>query len=156
MTDTIKAPIAAKHPVSDIRHGIKRVDDYAWLRAGNWREVMHDPRLLDKEIRSYLEAENSYCAVKMADTETLQEELFAEMKGRIKQDDSSVPAPDGPYAYASKYVTGAQHPMLVRCNRDGTDETVILDGNVEAKGKAFFQLGGAAHSPDHAMLAWSS
>ena len=156
MTDTIKAPIAAKHPVSDIRHGIKRVDDYAWLRAGNWREVMQDPQLLDKEIRSYLEAENSYCAGQMADTKTLQEELFAEMKGRIKQDDSSVPAPDGPYAYASKYVTGAQHPMLVRCNRDGTNETVMLDGNVEAKGKAFFQLGGAAHSPDHAMLAWSS
>ena len=78
-------------------HGIERVDDYAWLRASNWQTVMRDPSVLDPEIRNHLEAENTYTSSVMADTEALQERLFAEMKGRIKEDDESVPAPDGAF-----------------------------------------------------------
>src|SRR6266404_2021898 len=97
------APRAQRRPEVSTRHGITLTDDYAWLRAENWRDVMRDPGALDAEIRSHLDAENAYAKAALAHTEPLQEALFAEMKGRIKQDDSSVPSPDGPYAYAVRY-----------------------------------------------------
>ena len=151
----LSPPVAAKHPVAVTRHGHTRVDDYAWLRAENWQEVMRDPSALAPEIRAYLEAENAYFAAQMADTEDLQERLFQEMRGRIKEDDSTVPAPDGPWAYATRYVEDGQHPLFVREKREGGGEQVLLDGNGLAEGHAYFKLGGAYHSPDHRRLAWS-
>ncbi|MDA4635730.1 hypothetical protein NZA98_32390, partial [Escherichia coli] len=100
---------SAKHPVSDTRHGITRVDNYAWMRADNWQDVFKDPSVLDPAIRSHLEAENAYQTALMADTKALQSTLFDEMKGRIKEDDSSVPSKDGPFAYGTSYKTGGQH-----------------------------------------------
>ncbi len=91
----MKPPVAEKRPVTDVRHGIARTDDYAWLRADNWREVMRDPSVLAPDIRAYLEAENDYAEAAMADVEGLRLALFEEMRGRIKEDDSSVPTPDG-------------------------------------------------------------
>src|SRR5262245_24686140 len=99
-------PRALRRPSVSRHHGIERIDDYAWLRADNWQAVMRDPALLDPEIRTYLDAENAYSKAMLADTEPLQAKLFAEMKGRIKEDDSSVPSPDGPFAYYSRYVVG--------------------------------------------------
>ncbi|MBI4723458.1 MAG: S9 family peptidase, partial [Rhodomicrobium sp.] len=148
-------PVAEKRPVRDVRHGLERVDNYAWLRAPNWQEVMHDPAALGDSIRAYLEAENSYTAAAMTDTETLQAALFKEMKGRIKEDDSTVPAPDGPYAYFTSYVTGGQHPRLCREPRAGGEATLLLDGDAMAAGKAFFSLGAAAWSYDHNLLAYA-
>ena len=94
----VEAPRPEKKPVDDVHHGIRRVDDYAWLRADNWQEVFRDPSLLAPEIRAHLDAENAYQAALMADTADLRKVLFAEMKGRIKEDDSSVPMKDGPFA----------------------------------------------------------
>jgi oligopeptidase B len=151
-------PRAARRPVSAVNHGVEIFDDYAWLRADNWQEVMRDPGVLDGEIRAYLEAENAYTAVSLADTDALQERLFAEMKGRIKEDDSSVPSPDGPYEYASSFITGGQYPRLMRRPRgstSGADEAILLDGNREAADKPYWQLGGATHSPDHRYLAYA-
>ena len=150
-----KPPIAERHPVTSTHHGITCTDDYAWLRADNWQEVMQRPDALPSDIRAYLEAENAYTDAMLANTKALQDKLFAEMKGRIKEDDSSVPSPDGRYAYGIKYVTGGQQPLLIRTSRDGKDETVLIDGNAEAEGKAYFRLGGSAHSPDHRLIAWS-
>ena len=84
-------PCAARRPVTSTHHGIARVDDYAWLRAANWQAVIRDPTLLDEKIRAYLETENAYSKAILADTEALQAALFAEMKGRIKEDDSQPP-----------------------------------------------------------------
>ncbi|SHE63801.1 oligopeptidase B [Kaistia soli DSM 19436] len=148
-------PIAAKHPVALEAHGITRQDDYAWLRADNWQEVMRDPSTLAPEIRAHLEAENAYTKAEMADTEALQAALFKEMRARIKEDDSSVPAPDGPYAYASRYLEGAEQPRIVRTAREGGPETVLLDVDAMAKGHAYYEIGGADHSPDHALIAWA-
>ena len=92
---TVRAPAAPKKPVTMTVHGIERTDEYAWLRAENWQAVFRDTTLLDPEIRTQLEAENAYQQALMAVTGDLQKTLFAEMKGRIKEDDSSVPAPDG-------------------------------------------------------------
>src|SRR5688572_12868525 len=112
--NAVVAPMAARRPVVTTRHGVELVDDYAWLRAANWQDVMRDPALLDPEIRAHLDAENAHTAAQLADTRDLQEVLFAEMKGRIKEDDSSVPSPDGPFEYYASYVIGGQYPLLAR------------------------------------------
>ena len=151
----MKPPVAEKRPVTDTRHGIPRSDDYAWLRADNWREVMHDPSLLAPDIRAYLEAENDYAEAAMADVEDLRLTLFGEMRGRIKEDDSSVPAPDGEYAYAIRFEEGGEHPMVVRGRRDGNDEKVLLDANAMSQGLAYFRLGDFGHSRDHRLMAYS-
>src|SRR4051812_14968840 len=110
----ILPPRADKRARSQSWHGIVRQDDYAWLRADNWQEVMHDPDKLPADIRAHLEAENAYTEAELADTKALQEILFAEMKARVKEEDSSVPAPDGPYAYYSRYVLGGEQPLFCR------------------------------------------
>jgi oligopeptidase B len=148
-------PVAEIRPAKDLHHGIERVDNYAWLRAANWQEVMRNPAALGTDIRTYLEAENAYTANAMAGTEALQETLFKEMKGRIKEDDSTVPAPDGAYAYFRSYVIGGQHPRIERQRRAGGEATVLLDGDAMAAGKAFFSLGGYAWSYNHRFLAYA-
>ena len=114
-------PRAEQRPLERTLHDVRLVDEYAWLKAENWREVMRDPFQLDPAIRAYLQAENDYCERALADTKSLQDTLFAEMKGRIKEDDSSVPQPDGPYAYYARYRQGGQHPLLCRQPRDSAD-----------------------------------
>jgi oligopeptidase B len=149
-------PRADKRPVASTRHGVTFTDDYAWLKAPNWQTVMRDPGALDPAIRAYLEAENAHAEAVMAGTRALQDALFAEMKGRIKEDDASVPAPDGPYAYFRRYREGGQHPLVCRAPRGGGADEVLLDGDALAAGKGFFQLGGIAHAPDHRRLMWSA
>jgi oligopeptidase B len=126
------------------------------MRAENWQEVFRDPSTLDPAIRAHLEAENSYQERLMADTVELRKILFAEMKGRIREDDSSVPMKDGPYAYGSSYRLGGQHPRYFRKALEGTTaEEILLDGDREAEGRAYFQLGGIDHSSDHKRLLWA-
>ncbi|MEP3233421.1 MAG: S9 family peptidase [Hyphomicrobiales bacterium] len=148
-------PKAEKRPVTLSNHGIERTDDYAWLRADNWQEVMRDPSVLADDIRGYLEAENDYTNAYFEDTTALQETLFEEMKARIKEDDSSVPSKDGDYAYSMRYVTGGQQPHFLRTALDGSNEQVLLDGDALAEGKAYFRLGGLGHSDDHKLGIWS-
>lgn len=152
----VQAPAAARRPKNIHVHGLDITDDYAWLRADNWQEVMRDPATLDPEIRAHLDAENAHAAAMTAGTEALQARLFEEMKARIKQDDSSVPAKDGPWAYAVRWVTGGQHPLHVRTPRDGGAEEILLDGDARAAGKAYFRLSGVAHSPDHRRIAFGA
>jgi oligopeptidase B len=149
-------PCAEKRPVTARRHGVTLTDEYAWLKAPNWQAVMRDPSVLDPAIRAYLEAENAHADAALGRTRALQDELFAEMKGRIKEDDSSVPAPDGLYAYFRRYREGGQHPLICRTPRVGGTEEVLLDADALAAGKAFFQLGGFAHAPDHRKAMWSA
>lgn len=148
-------PHADKRPVSDTRHGITRTDPYAWLRDDNWQAMFKDPSLLDPAIRRHLESENAYQQVAMADTEELQKTLFAEMRGRIKEDDSSVPAPDGAWRYGVRYVTGGEQPLHFREPLTGGDEQLLLDGDKEAHGFDYFRLAGTDHSPDHSRMIWS-
>jgi oligopeptidase B len=137
-------------------HGIRIHDDYAWLKAENWKEVLKNPEALEPSIRACLEQENAYAAAAFAGTEEFQARLVAEMRGRIKEDDSSVPEPDGPFAYFTRYREGGQHPLVCRRPREGGDETIMLDGDQAAEGLAFFDLGGAEHSPDHRLMAWGA
>lgn len=149
------APVARKQPVQTSHHGIEKTDAYDWLRAENWQDVMRDPAALPQDIRDYLDAENDYYTALMDDTLSLQESLFDELKGRIKQDDSSVPSPDGPYAYSSRYEEGKEYPLFTRSGREGGDEHILFNGPEEAADSDYFALGLMKHSPDHAKLAWS-
>ena len=148
------APVARKKPLSDTRHGMTRTDDYAWFRADNWQQMFKDTSILDPEIRAHLEAENAYMKAAMADTEALQKQLFAEMKGRIKEDDSSVPVKDGPFAYGTAFVTGGEQPRYFRQPREGGERVVLLDGDKEAAGKDYFRLSGIDHCTDHSLGIW--
>lgn len=151
----LPCPSAERRPVSDEHHGVTRVDDYAWLRADNWQDVFRDPDVLAPEIRAHLEAENAYQEAQMADTAALQKALFQEMKGRIKEDNSTVPMKDGPFAYGTSFKIGGEQPRYFRTPRDGGDEDIVLDGDAEAEGHAYFRIGGVDHSGDHKKLLWA-
>jgi len=154
-TGAANPPRATKRPVTNTHHGVERIDDYGWLRAENWQEAMRDPARLAPEIRAHLEAENAYQSALMVDTQALQKTLVAEMRGRVKEDDSSVPMRDGPWAYGMRYVEGGEQPVFVRVASEGGPQQVLLDGDAESAGKAYFRLGGAGHSPDHSLISWS-
>lgn len=149
-------PEAPRRPTARTLHGVTVHDDYAWLRADNWRDVMRDPALLPADIRTYLEAENSYSAHYFAAYGELKERLITEMRGRIKEDDASVPSPDGAFAYYSRHRTGGQHPLICRKALPDGAEEILLDGDREADGKAYFRLAPARHSRDHARLAYAA
>jgi len=159
---TVPAPPVAKRVDFEITQvGRTRVDPYHWMKDDAWQEVMRDPSVLRADIREYLEAENAYTKTVMEDpTVALRDSLFQEMKGRIKEDDSSVPEIDGPYAYYSRYRQGGEYPILAR--RDAADafnadapETILLDGDKMAEGKDYFSFGSIDTSPDHSVIAYS-
>src|ERR1700744_5483109 len=127
-------PRPKKSPKRIEQLGRVRVDDYAWMKDDNWQAVLRDPSVVRADVRAHLEAENAYTAAMLAPTEELQAEMFAEMKGRIKEDDASVPSPDGPWDYYSRYAIGAQHPIHARRPRGASDgEVILLDEDAEAK-----------------------
>jgi oligopeptidase B len=137
-------------------HGHEKHDDYYWLKAENWQDVMHDPSVLPDDIRSYLDAENRFHTEVMSDTQALQDRLFEEIKGRIKEDDQSVPVPHGNYYYYSSFVKGGQYPLFHRKPLDCTSADITLfNGNMLAEGKTYFSFGGLSVSPDHSLSAWS-
>jgi oligopeptidase B len=149
-------PVAPRRPHSFTTHGITVTDDYAWLKDQNWQEVLRDPSILDADIRNYLEAENAYTESLLGHTAPLQKKLVKEMRGRVKEDDSSVPSPDGAYAYLRRFREGGQHELYGRCPRDGGEAEIILDGDELAAHHDYFKFGGTRHSPDHRLEAWSA
>ena len=157
MTEPVRPPVADKRPHPITLHGITRDDPYQWLRDDNWQEVMREPDKLRADVRAHLEAENAWTAQVLEPTKALQETLFEEMKGRIKEDDSSVPMRDGPWAYYRRYETGGQHPKYCRRPSDDPNgtEQVLFDGDAAAKDKAYFRIGAVSHAPDHRRLAYA-
>lgn len=153
-------PRPKREPVSFTQMGRTRTDAYHWLKDKNWQQVMRDPSLLRSDIKEYLELENAYTKAHLEDPqETICEELVVEIRGRIKEDDSSVPAIDGPYAYYSRYRAGEEYPVFARRTAENAfnaqaEETILFDGPLEAEGKAYFDITEIAHSPDHKLLAY--
>jgi oligopeptidase B len=154
---TIPAPpVAPRHDHVVERHGERVNDPYHWLRAENWRQVMTDADALGPEIRAYLEAEQAYTDAVLAPTAALRERLYEELKARLQPDDSEVPEPDGPFEYFRRFEPGSEHPLLCRRPRNGGREEILLDAHREAEGRAFYRLGNAIHSPDHARFAYAA
>jgi oligopeptidase B len=138
-------PIAQKRPKEITQHGQTRVDNYFWMR---YRE--------EPEVLRYLHAEQDYLEEIMQHTKPLQEQLFQEMKGRIKEDDSSAPEKDGEYFYYTRFETGKQYPFY--CRKKGTldaTEEILIDQNALAGEKNFCRIGSFAISPDANKLAYS-
>ncbi len=149
-------PPVERRPAHRTVHGVDLVDPYAWLRADNWQEVLRDPSSLPADIRGVLDGENAHADAVLQPLSTLRAALVKEMRARIMEDDADVPVSDGPFDYYARHRDGGQHPIFCRRPRGGGDETVMLDGDRLAEGKAFFDFGGARHSPDHRLLAWSA
>ena len=148
-------PEIEKRPVEITQHGVTRVDNYAWLRDEGWQDVLRDPSRLDADIRAALEEENAYYEAATADLDALRKTLFAEMRGRIKEDDSGVPMKDGAWAYWTRYREGGEYPVFVRAPAGGGEETILFDGDKESEGAEFFNVGDVAHSPDHRLIAYA-
>lgn len=139
MSITIPPPVAKKIPKTLEKHGDKRVDDYFWL---NDRE--------NKEVIDYLNSENQYYEQTTAHTKEFQKRLFEEMKGRIKEDDASVPYFFNGYWYITRFELGKDYPIYARKKGSLTaKEEILFDCNELAKGHSYFQLGGLSISPDN-------
>lgn len=140
----IQAPVADRIETVLEIHGHTRIDPYYWLRD---RE--------NPDVIAHLNAENDYLNAMMAHTDKLQEALFEEMKGRIKQDDTSAPFFSNGYYYYVRYETGAEYPIYCRKKTLDADEEIILDVNVLAKSHPFYNVGSYDISLDNRLLAFS-
>ncbi len=141
---TVKPPVAAKKPVELTIHGHTRIDNYYWLRE---RE--------NPEVISFLEAENEYTSARLKHTEDLQEELYNEIIGRIRQTDESVPWFDNGYYYYTRYEEGGEFPIY--CRRKGSmdaGEEIMLNVNEMAEGHSYYHVSGLNVSPDNRILAY--
>ena len=151
----LSPPVARKDAKRTEQLGRVRIDDYAWMKDENWQALLRDPSKVRPDIKAHLDAENAYTKAMLASTEALQAQMFKEMRGGIKEDDSSVPAPDGPFDYYARYATGAEHPVYARRPAGGGAEQVLIDVDALAKGHDFYSVHDAEHSPDHALFAWA-
>ncbi|MEX1310423.1 MAG: S9 family peptidase, partial [Candidatus Sulfomarinibacteraceae bacterium] len=141
----LQPPAAEIVPHELEAHGEVRVDDYYWLRDRD------NPKVI-----AYLEAENAYMDAVMADTATLQQTLFDEIKGRIRQTDSSAPVLDHGYRYYHRTEDGLEYPIYCRVeDRPGAAEEVLLDVNAVAEGHDFCSAGEIEVSPESDTMVWA-
>ena len=140
-------PTAAQRPYSYEAHGVTIDDPWHWLRDPKY------PEIDDEDVLAYLHAENDYFQAWAAQNKPLMDELFDEMRGRIKEDDSSVPIKDGEYLYWWAFTPGAQYRTWYRKPVTDGDDQVIFDEPVEAEGKDYFRLGAMEISPDGKLAA---
>ncbi|WP_266202671.1 S9 family peptidase [Pontibacter kalidii] len=137
-------PVAKKEPKELTTHGHTRIDNYYWL---NDRE--------DQEVIDYLNAENAYTQKMLGHTEQLQQQLYDEIVGRIKQTDASVPYKDNGYWYFVRYEEGKEYPIYAR--KQGSmeaKEQVMLNANERAEGKSYYAAAGLSVSPNNQLLAF--
>ncbi len=142
----VNAPVAKKLPTELKKHGDVRVDNYYWL---NDRE--------NEDVIAYLEKENEYYQALTAHTKNFREQLFEEMKGRIKEDDSSVPYKRNGFWYITRYEKGGEYPIFSRKKGSlDAEEQVMFNCNELAKGHEFFNLRGVSVSPDNRLAAFGT
>lgn len=149
MNDISKPPLAPVRPASFTAHGQTVSDDYAWLKDAGY------PKIEDKDVLGYLEAENAYYESVMKPHQPLVDRLFEEMRGRIKEDESTVPQRDGDWVYWTAYETGGEYRKWWRKPAGGGDDQLILDEVALAEGKEYFSLGAFSVSPDGNLLAYA-
>ncbi|MGY0408128.1 MAG: S9 family peptidase [Polaribacter sp.] len=151
-----KTPIADKQPTKLEKHGDERIDNYFWMRLSDEQKLAKIKDTQTKKVITYLEEENAYYDKVTAHTKDFEEQLFQEMKGRIKEDDSSVPYKDNGYFYSTSFEKGKQYPIFSR--KKGTleaKEEILFDVNKMAKGFDYFQLGGLNISEDNKLAVFA-
>jgi oligopeptidase B len=144
-----KPPVAATRPHSFTAHGVTIEDPWAWIKDPGYPEVT------DKDVLAYLEEENKFFEGVMAPLKPLSGTLFKEMRGRIKEDESTVPQRDGDWIYWTDYETGGEYPRWWRKPAAGGDDQLIFDEPALAAGKEYFRLGAISASPDGCWLAYA-
>ena len=146
-TPTPKPPVAERRPHSFTTHGVTIDDPWAWLRDPGY------PDVTDADVLAYLEAENAYFETVMAPHRALVDRLYEEMKGRIKEDESSVPQKDGDWLYWTDYETGGEYRRWWRRPVGGGADQLLLDEPALAQGHEYFRLGALAISEDGRIMA---
>ncbi|GLB53673.1 oligopeptidase B [Neptunitalea chrysea] len=151
----LKAPSAKRIPEILEMHNDKRVDDYFWMRLSDEQKAAENLDEQTKDVVDYLNAENDYTDTVMAHTKGFQKSLFEEMKGRIKEQDESVPYKYNGYWYITKYEEGKDYPIYTR-KKEALDapEELLFDCNEMAKGHSYFKLSGINISPDNKYVAY--
>jgi oligopeptidase B len=140
----LTAPTVQKIPKEIVTHNHTRIDDYYWL---------NEPK--NPDVIAYLNEENEYLDKIMSTLKPLKETLFEEMKGRIKEQDESVPVKDGEYFYYVKYVEGGEYPIYCRKKENlEADVEILLDGNEMGKGKKYFSIGGYEITDNEEIIAY--
>ncbi|GMN13423.1 S9 family peptidase [Altererythrobacter sp. MTPC7] len=148
-TTSVTPPIAEKRDHSFTRHGITISDPYHWLKDQSY------PTIDDEDVLDYLKAENAYFEAQMAPRQALVDTIFEELKGRVKQDDSTVPQKDGDWLYWSEVAEGKEYRIHYRRPVAGGDRELLIDENELAEGKEYFRLGAASVSDDGRYIAYS-
>ena len=153
MTETLKPPVAAQRRHSFTAHGETIDDPWSWLKDPGY------PDVTDSDVLDYLKAENAYFEAVMAPHKALTDTLYEEMKGRIKEDDSSVPQKEGDWLYWTAFETGGQYRKWWRRPVDaaeGEGHQLLLDEPALAEGKEYFRLGAFSVSNDGRLLAYAA
>lgn len=149
------APIARMEAKELSIHGDTRVDNYYWMRLSDEQKNAEKPDAQTQEVLDYLNAENKYTEEKMAHTDALQQKLYDEIVGRIKQTDQSVPYKDNGYLYYTRFEEGLDYPFNCRKKvEEGAKEEVLLDQSKMAEGLSYFAVGGQSVSPNNNLLVY--
>lgn len=149
-------PVAEKTPKTIVTHGDTMVDNYFWMRLSDEQKNAQKPDEQTKKVLDYLNAENAYREKMMSHTDSFQNRLFEEIKGRIKQTDMSVPYKDNGYFYITRFEEGKEYPIHSRKKGSlDAQEEILLNVNNLAEGHEYYAVGGRTVSPDNKILAYS-
>ncbi len=156
-TSSMPAPVAPRHPHSFTTHGITVSDDYAWLKDAKWQEVLRDPvdagaghpHISGGRERLHREPARPYRALAEAS-------WLRKCAGASRKTIPACPSPDGPFAYLRKFREGGQHEIVRPHAARRRRGQIVLDGDALAADHNYFKFGGARHSPDHTLQAWSA
>ena len=157
MNKDVKTPKAEIQAKSLTIHNSTRIDNYFWMRLTDEQKIAKNKDAQTQKVEAYLNSENEYFDKVTASTNNFQKELFEEMKGRIKEDDTSVPYFRNQYFYITRFEKGSQYPIYSRKKETlEADEEVLFNVNEEAEGHEYFQLGGLNVSPDNNLVAFAT
>jgi oligopeptidase B len=153
----VKTPKAEIQAKSLTIHNSTRIDNYFWMRLTDEQKTAKNKDAQTQKVEAYLNSENEYFDKVTASTNNFQEELFEEMKGRIKEDDTSVPYFRNNYFYITRFEKGSQYPIYSRKKENlEAKEEILFDVNKEAEGHEYFQLGGLNVSPNNTLVAFAT
>lgn len=151
----INPPIAEKQLKQMVIHGDTTMDNYFWMRLSDEQKNAKKPDAQTQKVLDYLNAENDYREKMMSHTDSFQNRLFEEIKGRIKQTDMSVPYKENGYFYITRYEEGKEYPIHSRKKENlEAPEEIMLNVNELAEGYEYFAIGGRSVSPDNKILAY--
>ncbi len=157
MNKDVKTPKAEIQAKSLTIHNSTRIDNYFWMRLSDEQKTAKNKDAQTQKVEAYLNSENEYFDKVTASTNNFQEELFEEMKGRIKEDDTSVPYFRNNYFYITRFEKGSQYPIYSRKKENlEAKEEILFDVNKEAEGYEYFQLGGLNVSPNNTLVAFAT